>query len=125
MPRFVIVVALAYSLSSGAFAAENTVAVWNDGHISSLSDEELVRYALASPGAGYPEAAQAQKISGSGVYELQINKGGKTTAVAIVKSSGSPILDQAAKSAFLNWRFKPGVFSRIRIPVSWSANRVR
>lgn len=106
-------------------AAEATIAVWSDGHTSQVSDEELVRYALASPGAGYPEAAQAQKISGSGVYELQINKSGKTTAVAIVKSSGSPILDQAAKSAFLKWRFKPGVFSRIRIPVRWSVNRVR
>lgn len=111
--------------ATAAFAAENTMAVWNDGHISSLSDEELVRYALTSPGAGYPEAAQAQKISGSGVYELQINKSGKTTAVAIVKSSGSSILDHAAKSAFLKWRFKTGVFSRIRIPVSWSVNRVR
>jgi hypothetical protein len=25
----------------------------------------------------------------------------------------------------LKWRFKPGVFSRVRVPVSWSVNRVR
>jgi TonB family protein len=106
-------------------AAENTTAVWRDGHISSLSDEDLVRYALASPGAGYPEAAQKNKVSGSGVYELRIDKAGKTTAVAVVKGSGSPILDQAAKSAFVKWRFKPGIFERVRIPVSWSVNRVR
>jgi TonB family protein len=122
--RYLICIALA-CVATAAFAAENTIAVWTDGHRSSLSDEELVRYALASPSAGYPEAAQAQKISGSGIYELQINKSGKTTAVAIAKSSGSPILDQAARSAFIKWRFKPGVFSRIRVPVSWSVNRVR
>ena len=106
-------------------AAENTTAVWSDGHISSLSDDDLVRYALASPGAGYPEAAQKNNITGSGVYELRIDKAGKTSAVSVVKGSGSPVLDQAAKSAFLKWRFKPGVFERIRIPVSWSVNRVR
>ena len=122
--RFLIT-ALAFSLATGAFAAEQTTAVWSDGHTSALSDEELTRYAIASPGAGYPEAAQKANLSGSGLYELQLNKAGKTTAVAIVKSSKSAVLDQAARSAFLKWRFKPGVFRSVRIPVSWSVNRVR
>ena len=123
--RFLLTVLLALGLSSGAFAAEKTTAIWSDGHSSAPSDEELMRYALASPSAGYPEAAQKAKITGSGLYELQINKAGATTAVAIVKSSGSAVLDQAARSAFLKWRFKPGVFARVRIPVSWSVNPVR
>ena len=123
--RFLVVVLLASGCLSTAFAAEITTAVWSDGHSSALSDEELVRYAVASPGAGYPEAAQKAKVTGSGLYELQLNKAGTTTGVAIVKSSGSAVLDQAARSAFLKWRFKPGVFSRVRVPVSWSVNRVR
>jgi TonB family protein len=106
-------------------AAEQTTAVWSDGHTSALSDEELVRYATASPGAAYPEAAQKAQLSGSGLYELQVNKAGVTTAVTVLKSSGKPVLDQAARSAFLKWRFTPGVFSRVRVPVSWSVNRVR
>jgi TonB family protein len=122
--RFLIT-AVAFSLATAAFGAEPTTGVWSDGHKSALSDEELVRYALASPGAGYPEAAQKANLSGSGLYELQLNKAGKTTGVAIVKSSGSAVLDQAARSAFLKWRFKPGVFMRVRVPVSWSVNRVR
>ena len=112
-------------MTTSVFAAENTTAVWGDGHTSEVSDEELMRYAVASPSAGYPEAAQKAKLTGSGLYELQINKAGATTGVAVVKSSGSPVLDQAARSAFLKWRFKPGVFSRVRVPVSWSANRLR
>jgi TonB family protein len=124
--RFLLIVTLAFSLWNGtAFAAEQTTAVWTDGHTSALSDEDLVRYATASPGAGYPEAAQKAQLSGSGLYELQINKAGVTTAVTVLKSSGKPVLDQAARSAFLKWRFKPGVFSRVRVPVSWSVNRVR
>ncbi len=108
-----------------AFAAEQTTAVWSDGHSSALSDDELMHYAIASPGAGYPAAAQKANLSGSGLYELQINKAGMTTAVAVVKSSKSAVLDQAARSAFLKWRFKPGVLTRVRVPVSWSVNRVR
>jgi TonB family protein len=124
--RFLLIVAFAFSLwTATAFAAEQTTAVWSDGHTSALSDEDLVRYATASPGAGYPEAAQKAQLSGSGLYELQINKAGVTTAVTVLKTSGKPVLDQAARSAFLKWRFKPGVFSRVRVPVSWSVNRVR
>ena len=124
--RFLLVVTLAFSLWNGtAFGAEQTTAVWSDGHTSALSDEDLVRYATASPGAGYPEAAQKAQLSGSGLYELQINKAGVTTSVTVLKSSGQPVLDQAARSAFLKWRFKPGVFSRVRVPVSWSVKRVR
>ena len=123
--RVLGVVVLVLAISSDAFAAEKTTAVWGDGHGSALSDEELVQYAIASPSAGYPEAAQKAKMTGSGLYELQINKAGTITAVAIVKSSGSAVLDQAARSAFLKWRFKPGVFRSVRIPVSWSVNRVQ
>jgi len=119
-----IIVVWAFT-SSCLIAAEKTTAVWSDGHTSALSDEELMRYALASPSAGYPEEAQKAKVTGSGLYELQINKAGTTTSVAIVKSSGSAVLDQAARSAFLKWRFKPGVLSRVRVPVIWSVNRVR
>jgi TonB family protein len=123
--RLAIVLVMFAVVSSVAAAGESTTAVWSDGHRSVLTDEELMRYAVASPGAGYPQEAQKAKITGSGLYELQINKVGATTGVAIVKSSGSAVLDQAARSAFLKWRFKPGVFSRVRVPVSWSVNRVR
>jgi TonB family protein len=123
--RFLILITLAVFFSSGASAAEKTMAVWSDGRTSALSDEVLMRYAVASPSAGYPEVAQKAKVTGSGLYELQINKAGATTGVAIVKSSGSAVLDQAARSAFLKWRFKPGVFSRVRVPVSWTVNPVR
>jgi TonB family protein len=110
--------------SSSALAADKTTAVWSDGHTSALSDEELIRYALASPAAAYPEEAQKAKTTGTGLYELRISKTGITTDVVTVKSSGSAVLDKAAKNTFLKWRFKPAVFSRVRVPVSWAVNRV-
>ncbi|MDP9100192.1 MAG: energy transducer TonB, partial [Verrucomicrobiota bacterium] len=106
-------------------ASAETTAVWSNGHSSAVSDEELMRYALASPGPAFPETAQKAKIAGSGLYELRINKAGGTTEVVIVKSSGSALLDNAAKNAFKKWRFKPAIFYRLRVPVSWSVNRIR
>ena len=123
--RFLFVIALVASLwPCNARAAEKTTAVWSDGHSSSLSDEELIRNALASPGPAYPEEAQKAKVTGSGLYELRINKSGTITSVVIVKSSASKVLDQAATTTFRRWRFKPGIFTSVRIPVSWSAKRV-
>ena len=84
-----------------------------------------MRYATASPGPAYPEEAQKAKTAGSGLYELRINKGGTVTEVVVLKSSGSAVLDNAARSAFRKWRFKPAIFTRVRLPVSWSVNRVR
>jgi TonB family protein len=124
--RFVIalvIVATAWPLQ--AAASENTTAVWSDGHASSLTDEELMKYAISSPGPGYPHEAQKTKTAGSGLYELRINKAGAITEVVIVKSSGSTFLDKAATSAFMKWRFKPAIFTRVRLPVSWSVNPVR
>jgi len=108
-----------------AFAADKTTAVWTDGHSSAISDEQLTGNTLAAPGVGYPEEAQKTKATGSGVYELRIDRAGKTTAVTIVKSSGNAVLDKAATTTFKKWRFKPGIFQSVRIPVSWSVNRVR
>ena len=123
--RLFSVVAMVALAVSSALAAEKTTAVWADGHTSALSDEELVRYALASPGPPYPEEAQKAKLTGSGLYELRISKAGTPTEVVIVKSSGSAVLDNAARTTFRKWRFKPATFTRVRVPVSWSVNRVR
>jgi protein TonB len=123
--HFSLIAVFAFSLASTAFSADTTTAVWADGHASALSDEELMRYAIVSPAAAYPEEAQKAKLAGSGLYELRINKAGTTTDVVVVKSSGNPVLDNAAKNSFRKWRFKPATFTRVRVPVSWSVNRVR
>src|SRR5438045_41976 len=123
--RILLVVVAVSSFASGAFAAEKTTAIWADGHSSAVSDEELIGNTTAAPGAAYPEEAQKTKTTGSGIYELRIDKAGKISAVAIVKSSGSAVLDKAATTAFKKGRFNAGVFRSVRIPVGWSVNRLR
>jgi protein TonB len=120
-----VIIFWAFVFVGAVSAGDGTTAVWSDGHSSTISDEQLVGNTLAAPGAAYPEEAQKTKTTGSGLYEIRIDAAGKVTAVAIVKSSGSAVLDKAATTAFRKWRFKPGVFRSVRVPVGWSVNRVR
>ena len=108
-----------------ALGADQTTAVWVDGHTSAVSDEELMRNVITAPAAGFPEEAQKKKLTGNGVYELEVAKNGAVGRVTVVKSSGSAVLDKAARDAFGKWRFKPGVFAKVRVPVSWQVNRVK
>jgi TonB family protein len=38
----------------------------------------------------------------------------------MAQSIGNPILDNAATSAFRQWRFKPGTVSKVRIPITFT-----
>lgn len=122
---FILAGAAFVFVASSSLAAEKTTAVWSNGRTASLSDEELIRNTLASPGIPYPDQARRVKLTGSGLYDLRINKTGAVTEVSVVKSSGSSVLDNAARGTFRKWRFKPAILTSVRIPVSWSANPVR
>src|SRR6266536_1517779 len=39
---------------------------------------------------------------------------------AMSQSVGNPILDNAALSAFRQWRFRPGTVSKVRIPITFT-----
>src|SRR2546423_11866118 len=104
------------------FGAEKTTAIWSDGRQSVLSDEELIRYALTAPPVPYPDEARKTNATGSGLYEIRIDKAGTTTGVKIVKSSGSVLLDKTAATAFKKCRVKKARLRLLRGPVGLSVN---
>ena len=62
-----------------------------------------------------------EKITGSGVCVMTVDSGsGSVTSAEMAQSTGSPILDNAATSAFRRWRFKPGTVSRVRTPITFT-----
>ena len=68
----------------------------------------------------YPAEAQAQHLTGSGLFVLHLNpKNGRVQLVQIEKSTGHKILDEAAAAAFTNLQFKNHAVSRVRIPVTF------
>jgi len=77
--------------------------------------------ALFGPKPLYPYEARARKLTGSGTCVVTVDPGsGNVTNAEMVQSTGSPILDNSALSAFRRWRFKPGALSKAKIPVTFT-----
>src|SRR3954453_9028311 len=77
--------------------------------------------AISAPRPEYPYEARRTKTTGSGVCVMTIDTAsGAVTSAEMAQSTGSPILDNAATSAFRRWRFKPGGFSKVRTPITFT-----
>jgi protein TonB len=77
--------------------------------------------AISAPRPEYPYEARRTKTTGSGVCVMTIDTAsGAVTSAEMAQSTGSPVLDNAATSAFRRWRFKPGGFSKVRTPITFT-----
>lgn len=77
--------------------------------------------AIYAPRPGYPYEARRQHATGSGVVVLMIDpSSGSVTDARIVQSTGSAVLDNSAVSAFRRWRFKPGMVTRVHVPITYT-----
>ena|ERR1700736_2813826 len=75
--------------------------------------------AVYAPKPQYPLAARERGLRGSGIFVCNLRPDGTVASVAVVKTTGYDILDQAAISAFQKWRFKPGGSKSVEIPVKF------
>jgi TonB family protein len=88
------------------------------GTVSISTAKALATYA---PRPQYPYQARSRHITGRGVCVVEVDPGsGSVTSASMASSIGSPILDNAARSAFRQWRFKPGSVSKVRIPITFT-----
>lgn len=77
--------------------------------------------AIFAPRPQYPLQARRDRLTGSGVALLDVDKlTGYVTSARMLKSMGHKILDDAALKAFRQWRFKPGTASQIKIPINYT-----
>ena len=77
--------------------------------------------AISAPRPEYPYEARRARLTGSGVAVMTVNPStGAVTDVVMAQSTGSPILDNAATSAFRRWRFKPGTVTKVRTPITFT-----
>jgi protein TonB len=77
--------------------------------------------AVSAPRPEYPYEARRSKTTGSGVCVMTVDSAsGAVTSAEMAQSTGSPILDNAATSAFRRWRFKPGTVSKVRTPITFT-----
>jgi len=81
--------------------------------------------AVYAPPPTYPHEARARKEMGSGVVIVTIDPAtGNVTTAVMASSTGSKILDQAALTAFRQWRFRPGTVKKVRIPIHFTLSNV-
>jgi TonB family protein len=77
--------------------------------------------ATYAPRPAYPMEARRDRLTGSGVALLEVDKRtGYVTSARMLQSIGHKILDDAALKAFRQWRFKPGTKSEIKIPINYT-----
>ena len=77
--------------------------------------------AINAPRPQYPYEARSRKITGSGVCVVQVDAAsGNVTEASMTQSTGSPILDNSALTAFRQWRFRPGTVSQVKIPITFT-----
>jgi TonB family protein len=82
---------------------------------------EVKALATYAPRPQYPYEARARQITGRVVVGIRISpKTGNVTIAVLLHSSGNAILDNAALSAFRQWRFKPGTDAVVKIPVTFT-----
>ncbi|MEP7072288.1 MAG: energy transducer TonB [Verrucomicrobiota bacterium] len=76
--------------------------------------------AIVAPRPDYPYEARREHATGSGVIVLTVDRGsGLVMDVRLDQSTGHPILDRAALSAFRRWRFQPGTVDAVRTPITF------
>jgi TonB family protein len=86
-----------------------------------MSMSKAKALALYAPRPQYPYEARSRHVTGSGVIVCSVDSGsGNVGGCSVSKSTGSPILDNAATSAFQQWRFRPGTLSKVNIPITFT-----
>ncbi len=79
-----------------------------------------------NPMPSYPPAARRRGIEGKVVLDVLVSAEGRALSVAIARSSGSSLLDAAARETVGRWRFRPAmredeaIQARATVPVQFS-----
>jgi len=83
--------------------------------------KEAIALATYAPRPQYPYEARSRHVAGWGVILARVNPNtGLVTSVKMVRSTGSPILDYAALSAYRQWRFRPKIVTAVRFPFGFA-----
>lgn len=87
--------------------------------VASISSAKAA--AVFAPRPEYPYEARSRHITGSGVCVLSIDTAsGNVTDASMAQSIGNPILDNATVSTFRRWRFRPGMYSKVKVPITYT-----
>ena len=82
------------------------------------------RDAVKTAAPGYSYAARRDRREGEGIVRLTLDlKTGAPREVRMLKSTGHASLDASAVAAFRRWRWRPGKWQQVDIPVTFIITR--
>ena len=67
----------------------------------------------------YPLTARRQGLQGTAMVRARFDAQGRPEDVAVVASSGSASLDDAAREAVRRWRFRAGAAGVLDMPITF------
>jgi TonB family protein len=85
--------------------------------------EYVKSHALYAPPPEYPRVDRVRGWGGTGIFRLNVKPDGTVSEVIAIQSTDHPALDESGKAAFRKWRFYPGQFTTVRIPLTFVYRR--
>lgn len=83
---------------------------------NSVAAESEIVYRVAPT---YPVAARRRGIEGAVVLHVRFDAGGRPEEISVMTSSGSAMLDDAAREAVARWRFRGGAAGALELPITF------
>lgn len=82
--------------------------------------------AIYSPRPEYPLEARRQRMTGRGIFRLNIDYDtGVVVSVEISQTTGHQMLDNAATATLKKWRFRPRTFHKVVMPLAFTLTDTR
>src|SRR5947208_2919359 len=85
-----------------------------------IPHESATASARYAPLPRYPYEARLKRLEPTMVVELRIASNGSVSRLNVVQSTGFVWLDRSTADTLRQWRFKPRIAERLRIPVTFS-----
>ena len=119
-----------------AQVSSNTIATWqtltNSSHLTTPTASPTTTRSptpakiplrgsklIYAPVPRYPPEARRGTAPGSGSFRVLFDANGHAAAVQTLRSTGDPVLDQAAVSALHDWRSEPGREWSLVVPITF------
>jgi TonB family protein len=117
--RFVqLLITLAAIAASQCVDAQGTLST--DNRLPPPPDTKNTRgRALYAPRPKLPAEVVARNLRGAGVCVVYLNPDGTVLRAKMLQSTGQPILDKLTIDTFSKWRFVPGAFKKVKIPITY------
>jgi TonB family protein len=107
----------AIAILLGAFAARADPA--SDTKPARGTVEYAKTHALYAPRPQLSREVRARHLGGQGLFALHIRPDGTVSSAQALQSTGHEELDAASIAAFSKWRFYPGQFKVVKIPITY------